>query len=88
MLLYLVSDIYFIVFAFIPISLSRNDIGAEGAVRLAEALKYNNTLTVLKLVLIDSNFTPISLYGNHIGDEGAVSVAEAMKSNNTLTVLV
>ncbi len=50
-------EILFIWFEFIvlylnftPISLILNDIGSKGAVSLAEALKSNGTLTVLKSV--------------------------------------
>ena len=55
--------------------MTNNDIGSRGATVLADALKYNNTLTRLNLCL------------NGIGDAGAESLAEALKTNTALTEL-
>ena len=71
-------------------------------VLLAEALKVNSTLTVLKLSLygsgpqvftglakalkVNSTLTDLTLAGNGIGDQGT-SLAEALKANSTLTKL-
>ncbi len=52
--------------------LGGNQIGAEGARALAEALKINATLTSM------------DLGGNQIGAEGARALAEALKANMTL----
>ena len=52
-----------------------NNIGAEGAKAIAEALKVNAVLTELRLVL------------TKIGDEGAMAIAEALKVNAVLTTL-
>ena len=53
-----------------------NDIGAEGAAALADALKENTTLTALYL------------NGNDIGAEGAAALVDALKENTTLTTLL
>ena len=50
-----------------------NNIGADGAKAIAEALKVNPVLTTL------------SLSGNRIGAEGAKAIAEALKVNPVLT---
>ncbi len=55
------------------IDLQYNNIGAEGAIALAEALKYNTSVTSIKLS------------SNKIGDEGAIALAEALKSNTSVT---
>ena len=55
------------------INLRWNNIGAEGAKYVAEALKVNTSLT------------EIHLGGNNIGAEGAKYVAEALKVNTSLT---
>jgi hypothetical protein len=52
-----------------------NDIGDEGAIVIAEALKVNAVLTELKL------------WGSSIGPEGAIAIAEALKVNAVLTKL-
>ena len=49
--------------------------GGVDVVLLAEALKVNSALTVLKL------------HGNDIGDQGATGLAEALKVNSSLTKL-
>merc|ERR1740124_767220 len=58
------------------ISLSYNDIGAEGAKSLADALAKNTTITT------------ISLSGNGIGAEGAESLADALAKNTTITTII
>ena len=55
------------------IDFSRNDIGAEGAKAIAEALTINTSLT------------NIDFSSNNIGPEGAKAIAEALKSNTSLT---
>jgi hypothetical protein len=57
------------------LSLSRNNIGVEGAKAIAEALKVNAILTTLDLI------------NNNIGPEGAMAIAEALKVNAVLTKL-
>ena len=57
------------------LNLSNNEIGAEGAAALTEALKVNCTLKEL------------DLDGNNIGAEGSTALAEALKVNCTLTEL-
>ncbi len=76
-----------------------NNIGVEGAKRLAEALEHNSTLTSLNLdgechvyvrfeeVLLQGLILFCCLIGNSIGVEGAKQVAEALERNNTLTSL-
>ena len=70
---------------------------------LAEALKVNSTLTVLKLndngigaqgasglaeaLKVNSTLTVLKLNDNYIGAQGATGLAEALKVNSTLTVL-
>src|SRR3989338_8396920 len=55
--------------------LCSNEVGDEGAGRLAEALTTNSTLTTL------------DLEENRVGDEGAGRLAEALVTNSTLTTL-
>ena len=50
-------------------------IGDTEVIKIAKALKINNTLTTL------------NLQQNDIGDEGVFALAEALKTNNTLTTL-
>ncbi len=57
------------------LGLSDNNIGPEGAITIAEALKVNAVLTELRL------------FHNNIGDNGAKAIAEALKVNAVLTVL-
>ena len=52
--------------------LNHNQIGAEGAITIAEALKVNAVLTTL------------FLFSNEIGDEGAKAIAQALKVNAVL----
>ena len=57
------------------LDLINNNIGPEGAIAIAEALKVNAVLTVLWLS------------DNNIGDDGAKAIAEALKVNPVLTKL-
>jgi hypothetical protein len=74
-------------FCFISFShYTENDIGIEGAIQLADALKSNTTLTELNL----RGNRPVSSsrslnIGNMIENEGAIKLFEALKSNSTLT---
>ena len=52
--------------------LSKNNIGSDGAKMIADALKINQTLT-----LLDIN-------ENNIGDDGAKQIADALKINYSL----
>ena len=83
------------------INLGYDDIGAEGAKYVAEALKVNTSLTEIRLysnnigaegakyvaeaLKVNTSLTEINLAGNNIGDEGAKYVAEALKVNTSLT---
>ncbi len=79
-----------------------NSIGVEGAKRLAEALKCNNTLINLNLgsechvfvrwkksvaIYVDYYCCCCCLIDNSIVDEGAKRLAEALERNSTLTML-
>ncbi len=55
--------------------LSNNNIGLEGAIAIAEALKVNAVVTTL------------SLGSNNIGVEGAIAIAKALKVTAVLTTL-
>ena len=57
------------------IDLGGNEIGDEGAARLAAALEKNTTVTSINLV------------GNNIGGKGAASLAAAMEKNYALEAL-
>ena len=48
--------------------MEQNNIGDEGAIAIADALKTNSTLQ------------EISLRKNDIGDEGAIAIAEVLKT--------
>ena len=54
------------------ISMANQGIVDDGAVKLANALKFNNVVE------------RIDLRGNNIGDEGALAFAEALKVNRKL----
>ncbi|CAM4793083.1 unnamed protein product [Rotaria magnacalcarata] len=85
------------------LNLERNNIGAEGAQHLAQALHNNTALTILNLQFnnIDdeavrhlaqelhkhTTLTTLNLGGNDIGAEGAQHLAEALHSNTTLRAL-
>ena len=62
---------------------------------IGEALKSNNALTTLCLLVIlhfcnsrKPTYDRILPQENQIGDEGAEKLGEALKSNNTLKILV
>ena len=57
------------------LSLSFNDIGAEGGAAIVEALKVTGLLTTL------------DLEGNDLGPEGGVAIAEALKVNSSAKLL-
>jgi hypothetical protein len=80
------------------ISLEENEIGAEGARHIADALKINKTLTTLYLSgectnCVCNTFvcmpTPdlCSYEDNYIGVEGARLIADALKVNVALTAV-
>jgi hypothetical protein len=68
-----------------------NNIGAEGAKSIAEALKHNSALQSLILLCTEIIFhhfvTHNGTTGNSIGVEGVKSIAEALKHNTTLQSL-
>ena len=53
--------------------LSKNNIGSDGAIAIANALKTNTTLSTLVLSK------------NRIGDDGTEAIAEALEINKILT---
>ena len=77
------------------------NIGDEGAIALAKALKDNETLLKLEIhcnsigdegaealsemLKVNTTLKTLNLYGNKIGDEGAKALANALKVNKTLT---
>eukprot|EP00943_MAST-04B_sp_MAST-4B-sp1_P003124 g3124.t1 len=61
------------------ISLSSNNIGAEGGKELAEALK-----ELAEALKVNTSLEKIDLRNNTIGDEGAKYVAEALKVTTSL----
>ncbi len=81
--------------------MSRNLIGVNGAIALAEALKENHSITDVDLsrnligvngaialaeaIKINKSITSISLSNNNISDEGAIALAEAIKINKSIT---
>src|SRR3989338_6644607 len=85
------------------LNLSSNQLGDEGAGRLAEALAFNSTLTNLNLksnnvgdkgasrlaeaLATNSSLTSLNLMNNWVGDEGAGRLAEALAINSALTTL-
>ena len=85
------------------LNLGYNNIGADGARVIVEALARNRTLTELDLrfnnigdagagALVEAlagntTLTTLILWGNHIGDEGASALAAALDGNTTLTTL-
>ncbi|KOO27154.1 hypothetical protein Ctob_012414 [Chrysochromulina tobinii] len=68
------SDLQFMA-VLTELNLTGNNIGDEGAVAIAEALKVNAAVTNLFLIY------------NNIGDEGAIAIAEALKVNAVVTNL-
>jgi hypothetical protein len=85
--LHLISDVTN--FAFISFSLDTdNSIFSEGAIKLAEALKSNSSLTQLSLNSnIVASIHTHSNEGNSIGSAGATKLFEALKSNSSVTAL-
>jgi Ran GTPase-activating protein (RanGAP) involved in mRNA processing and transport len=85
------------------LNLLNNQIGAAGAQAIAEALKFNTSLTKLCLdrnqigavgaqaiaeaLKVNASLTELELDSNHIGDAGAQAIAEALKFNTSLTEL-
>ena len=77
------------------------NIGNEGAIALAKALKDNETLLKLEIhcnsigdegaealsemLKVNTTLKTLNLYGNKIGDEGAKALAESLEVNKTLT---
>ena len=77
------------------------NIGDEGAIALAKALKDNETLLKLEIhcnlfgdegaiafaemLKVNTTLKTLNLYGNKIGDKGAKALANALKVNKTLT---
>jgi len=82
------------------IDLDSNEIGAEGAKEIAEALKKNSSVTTIDLwgnkigadgakaiaeaLAENSSVTKINLRYNDIGDDGAKEIAEALKKNSSV----
>jgi hypothetical protein len=65
-----------------------NDIGIEGVVKLAEALKSNTSLASLDLSCNNLMFGSFSLYtGCNIGTKGVTKLSEALESNSSLNSL-
>ena len=80
-----------------------NQIGVEGAIMLADAIKVNTSLREiylwhnqfgcegakhLAIALKDNqNLTKISLRNNQIGDEGATCLADALMHNKSLEIM-
>ena len=72
-----------------------NEIGAEGACALSEALKVNTTLRIMSLgcmqqrnsTKMDTKPTAIGKAANKIGVQGACALSEALKVNTTLEQL-
>ena len=85
------------------LDLLSNDVGDEGAGRLAAALATNSILITLDLssnqvgdegaarlaeaLAINSTLTTLDLYKNQVGDEGAGRLAVALATNSSLTTL-
>ena len=66
--------------------------GSEGARALSEALRFNTTLTALRLWGVQykeniNTHNKNSNAGNYLLDEGARALSEALKSNTTLATL-
>jgi hypothetical protein len=85
------------------LDVSVKNIGAAGAIALAEALKVNKMVTTLDVIKnsighdgasalaealkVNKTLTELYVNGNSIGDSGASALAEALKVNKTLTAL-
>ena len=82
------------------LNLSNNNIGNEGVISLAKALKENSSITTLDLSYnkigpeaatalaeafkVNSTITMVNLRWNNMGDTGATALAEALKENSTI----
>ena len=60
------------------LTISGNDIGNEGVIAIAQALRSNSTLTKL---------TTLTISGNKIGNDGAIAISELLQNNSTLKTL-
>lgn len=85
------------------LNLSYNEIGDDGAIALAEGLKYSNSLTSLNLekneigddglkVLCEplqehANIELLNISSNNIGDVGAVAISDCLKNYSNLLSL-
>jgi DNA repair exonuclease SbcCD ATPase subunit len=85
------------------VCLKDNEIGAEGAAALADALKENSAVTKINLnvsqicdegaaalaeaLKLNTSVTYIDLDNNTIGDEGAAALADLLKVNTSLTAI-
>ncbi|CAF1163317.1 unnamed protein product [Didymodactylos carnosus] len=83
------------------LDIGSNNISAEGAKAIAEALKTNQTLTALDIennnisaegaiaeaLKTNQTLTALGINSNNISAEGAKAIAEALKTNQTLTTL-
>ena len=85
------------------LNLSNNNIGNEGVIAIAEALKENQIITTLDLhnnfigpeaatalanaLRVNSSITKVILTYNNIENEGATALAEALRVNKTVTSL-
>ena len=71
-------------------SLYGHTVGSDGATSIAKALKINQTLQILSLVVQLWRFlfqSSSRLWNNNIGDTGAKAIAEALRTNQTLQTL-
>ncbi len=82
------------------LNLSNKNIGNEGVIAIAEALKENQIITTLDLhnnfigpeaatalaevFKVNSTITMVNLRWNNMGDTGATALAEALKENSTI----
>ena len=89
--------------AITELGLGERYIDLDWIVAISEALKDNNTVTMIDLssnqigdegivaiaegLKVNSTVTVISLNGNQIGDEGAVAIADSLKVNSTVTTV-
>jgi Ran GTPase-activating protein (RanGAP) involved in mRNA processing and transport len=86
--------LYFCTQTLTTLDLSDNEIGADGAQHLADALR-NNTVTVIlhssisymHLYFCTQTLTTLDLSDNEIGADGAQHLADALR-NNTVTLIL
>ena len=76
------------------LKVSENNIGADGVLAIAVALKTNNSLKSLNLSgLIDqishrmAIIKRMGMTDNEFGDDGAYAIADALTTNKTVTAL-